>query len=53
MLRKELFGDSKLKQAKAVVKPPPADQYAIKHPELANIDNETIKLTAQLVAKNG
>lgn len=25
----------------------------MKHPELANVDNETIKLTAQFVAKNG
>lgn len=36
-----------------MVKPPPTDQFVIKHPEIANIDMETIKLTAQFVAKNG
>jgi splicing factor 3A subunit 1 len=42
--------------AKDEIKAPPADQFSMGsqgHPVLANIDMDTIKLTAQFVARNG
>lgn len=35
------------------LKPPPADQFSIHHPELHIVDSEIIKLTAQFVTRNG
>lgn len=35
------------------LKPPPADQFSIHHPDLHVIDSEIIKLTAQFVTRNG
>ena len=35
------------------MKPPPADQYNIVHPQLPIIDAEIIKITAQFVTRNG
>lgn len=46
-----IFGD--IEDRKEELKPPPADQFNISHPVLANIDMDIIKLTAQFVARNG
>ncbi|KAH0488865.1 MAG: hypothetical protein KVP17_004321 [Porospora cf. gigantea B] len=35
------------------IKPPSADMFSIKHPYLAAVDMDVIKLTAQFVARNG
>ncbi len=40
-------------QPKRPVRQPPPDQYSVRHPYAAIVDRETIKLTAQYVARNG
>lgn len=40
-----IFGDN-IEERKSELRPPPADQFNISHPVLANIDMDVIKLTA-------
>jgi len=40
-------------EPKRIVRQPPPEQYSVVHPYIPILDRETIKLTAQFVARNG
>ena len=51
---KKIIEEKRLEKIElAELKPPPADQFSISHPNISSLDMDIIKITAQSVARNG